>query len=745
MPTRKQIGGQRIWLALAAITVILVLLWGVGDLLTGKAAPIWDATDYYAPFFSLIADHSRAARLLMWDPWIDGGLPDFAEPQIGADSPIILLFGLCARNSFHAFIAYWIAEWIFGAIGMLLLCRHLGSPLWGALIVSLGFLGCGIYTGHGEHTSITYSFSFLPWILWRLDVALLERDWGAACQAGVLWGCSALGGYPQIVILDGFFILFWTIGAVWLKDNRLVSTDVRPLIRKLIMGAVIVALIGIIGTLILSPSYYAFLFETRGLTFRSHGIDKQWAMTNNLPPGAFSSLSSPYLYLLNLPPFRLWPETDVSMSNIYCGMLVIVLAALAVSKLTKWRAMLIVVAGLFLCCSVGSHLPVRGWVYDFVPPTRYFRNPSLFAIYALLIFFVLAAYGARDVAEAWQLSDRRAMLRHAVIACVAGIIGSYSYIYTIHKAGVSSTAGLGSLQTIGAWLVVAIVFAMGFTRVRPTRVLVAALLCLAIYDAASTLYISRPTLYSPAALSWWKEMIARHDGSLDLTSMGWQRDLHPPAFLGAYPNNRNVVIKQATLLNDPALLNRFVDRFGYDPELSRFVTGDQRTWFSDTAVTAPATDQYFESFVACVKRLHAPILLLHNRGQMLDPNVTVSEQSWPVRTKAMVSAAAELVHYGTNRVELRYRAPSDGWLLITDRWAPGWSATVNGKPMEVIPADFIFRAIRVSQGDNTILFRYRSRIYIVLVVISWSTILLSCVIFGTQAVRRRRAALHPAE
>lgn len=133
----------------AAVVIAVVLVIGNLDLVRGKSAPVWDAIDYYAPMFSLVADHAKAGKLLLWNPWINGGSPDFADPQSGANSPIILLLGVLSHDPFKAFVAYWIGLWVFGGLGMLWLLRHLRCPAWGALIVSLGFVSCGFYTGHG--------------------------------------------------------------------------------------------------------------------------------------------------------------------------------------------------------------------------------------------------------------------------------------------------------------------------------------------------------------------------------------------------------------------------------------------------------------------------------------------------------------------------------------------------------------------------------------------------------------------
>src|SRR5580658_6257466 len=82
--------GSRTWIW-AAVLVVVVLFAANGKLLRGKAYPQWDAVDFFGPSFSLVADHVRAHRLLTWNPWSAGGTPDFAEPELGTSSPILLL------------------------------------------------------------------------------------------------------------------------------------------------------------------------------------------------------------------------------------------------------------------------------------------------------------------------------------------------------------------------------------------------------------------------------------------------------------------------------------------------------------------------------------------------------------------------------------------------------------------------------------------------------------------------------
>src|SRR5262249_3943844 len=158
-----------------------------------------DADAFFAPYFILVADHATAGQLLLWDPWTEAGSPMCADPQVGAFSPLVVGLARWAGPTLWGFMFYWFVMWLLGGVGMLLLAWHLGAPSWGAWAAAVGFGLSGFFYGQAQHTSFITSFAFLPWIIWRLDVALPGKP-VAAVEAGALWGLSALSGYPGMVI-----------------------------------------------------------------------------------------------------------------------------------------------------------------------------------------------------------------------------------------------------------------------------------------------------------------------------------------------------------------------------------------------------------------------------------------------------------------------------------------------------------------------------------------------------------------
>ncbi len=672
---------------------------------------------------------------------MNAGSPDCADPQSGASSPVILLFGLLFKSPLDGFVAYWLAFWMFGGLGMLLLCRHLKSPPWGGLIASLGFISCGFYTGHGEHTSILYSFSFLPWIIWRFDLALSRRSYWIMVQAGALWGLSAAGGYPALVILDSIFLTLWAMGRVWFAGSEFPIAEPGQK-KKVVLFAVLgLCLVAVTGTAIMSPGYIGFREYARGYTTRVNALDRQRVLIEHpLPPQALSTFASPFLYLLNWPPYKIWPETDISMGNAYVGALTSCLAIIALFRYSKWRWWLAFIIIIFMSAAAGGHLPVRGWFYDLVPPTRYFRFPSLFSAYGLFGLCILAALATQDLNELASSNPRQRRM-FLIIASAVAIMACWGYfvdLRTVHLqpfgAKLVTTIQVGTevstILLLLVWTSIVAVFLLWWRGLISRRLLAILLVSIAVVDAGSTLKISEPTLYSAASLSWWKVEKARHNASLDLTPNGLTRHLYPSGDLGSYQNDRSVTLREAVFANDTGMVNQFFQPYVNDPTLNQLAIGSDRIWFSADAVRLPVNQEAFAEYTQVSHTLGVPPLVLHSREQMMKPLAAGSTHSgdsqgeWSRSAVPVSPASIDLLAYFPNTLLFRYYASQDGWLLVTDRWARDWHSEVNGKPVEILGANFLFRAVPVTRGENTVRFHYAPKGYVGLLIVSWGTLLL---------------------
>jgi hypothetical protein len=85
-----------------------------------------------------------------------------------------------------------------------------------------------------------------------------------------------------------------------------------------------------------------------------------------------------------------------------------------------------------------------------------------------------------------------------------------------------------------------------------------------------------------------------------------------------------------------------------------------------------------------------------------------NERAGPI-TLGHASPADEVIitGYQPERVELVVRLDTPGWLVLTDAYYPGWQATVDGEPVEIIPANLMFRAVPLPAGEHAVLFEFK--------------------------------------
>ncbi|HSF39165.1 MAG TPA: hypothetical protein VLT87_05180 [Thermoanaerobaculia bacterium] len=733
---------------LATLLAAALFLLSNHLLIRGRARGIWDADSQFFPYQVLVADSARAGHLFYWDPWSNAGLTVFGDPQVGLLSPINRGLGLLAGGTSAGFVLYWLAMWGLGGVGMLLLARHLGAPPWGGFTVAVGFLFCGVYTGNAEHTSWITGFSFLPFVLWRLDAALSGRALRPAVEAGALWGLSALAGYPGFTILTGGLAALWAMGRRLCGGPAPDGPEKRLALPYLLA---VLALMLLVGLLVLWPVYFAFLYEGAGTHGRAEPLPRETAIRGNpVHPGAMATMASPYIVRLKLlHRDDLWPETDVSMCSLYIGAAVpaLALTALLARPRERWRWWLAALALLAVGSALGPVLPLRGWFYDWVHPTRFFRHSAIFRAYVLFLLSILALLGTRDLAAAPREPSSRSWRRFLAVAAgmaAAALAAFLAFFGSEWNQGASATAAAVGWAHLGvAWLGICLAALAGCARrARASGILAPALLAaVAGGDAFLTGALSRVTMINPYDAGRWRDLDRQHSESLELGSFRREACATLPRNEPCTAMSMDQLVTKALVFHSDATAdNDFHLAMVDHPVLLGSAVGTERLWFSAEVARVAPTREAFAAFRGRSEALGAVPLVLHSPEQMLDSRkggkngLREIERLPPARR-----VPARLLSYGPDELSFVAQSPADGWLLVTDRWARSWRAEVNGSPVPLEGGNFLFRAVPVSAGRNRVQLTYEPFGFPEWIAVSWGT-LAAVALTSMAAAWRKRGA-----
>ena len=547
-------------------------------------------------------------------------------------------------------------------------------------------------------------------------------------------GLSALSGYPALTILTGMYICLWAAGrSLWANNVDGSATEVA-LTRRIAQGARTLAIWAATGIVVLSPCFFAFFYEGPGYHSRVGPLSRFWAVqVNALHPGALATLASPYLPLLKFKYPALWNYTDVSSCSIYAGVLVTMFGVLALVRRSEpFRLWVAGIAALNLGCALGIALPLRGWMYDLLPPTRYFRHSSMFRCYFVFSLCVLAIWGLKDLSKNLSLrqSSCRRKLLFIVPAC--GICAACAIMLVTRSVG-SNLRDLPSEEIFRfaiLWTTIfSLAIAMRFlTASMQTRLVIPALILIAVFDGLISRDLSAPIMEVQGrnAEMRWAALDRSHSSAV--SPVQYQRRIEP---CGNPCDKNDQLIDKVPVVNGySAQESWYYQMFLNSPELVRTALGKDRTWFSASAVQLPWTEGCFAEFEKEARAsgqipliVEAPSLLLHPApSAWIWQTSTAGCQTALGHAESLEPISIALLRSEPDALDVSLQAPRDGWVLFTDRWARGWRAKVNGRAVPVFSGNFVFRAVRVKSGANRIEFRFVPNITLAFVVLSWATL-----------------------
>lgn len=104
------------------------------------------------------------------------------------------------------------------------------------------------------------------------------------------------------------------------------------------------------------------------------------------------------------------------------------------------------------------------------------------------------------------------------------------------------------------------------------------------------------------------------------------------------------------------------------------------------------------------------VMLEDPAGAGFPRDVLVSERPPSLPTRKSFFAPAQLSSYDATSARISYSAPDAGYLVFSDSYYPGWKAFLDGQPVPLYRANYLFRAVRAPAGNHTVEFLFEPAI-----------------------------------
>ena len=309
-----------------------------------------------------------ATTLSPWNPYVQLGQYTFANTQFQPFYPPGLLV-LSLFPSTFGYNTFLLLHYALAGLFCYLLCRHFHLDQTSSFFGGLCFLATGFLTGHKGHQAMVTASVWLPLILLFAARHAASGRLRDAALAGLAVSLSLLAGFPQVT-LYGLLL----VAAFWFFRGG----------RRAVVG---LAICGLFAFLLSSLQLFAVadtlpLITRQSLSFTSFS-------ENFLPSANLLGFLVPNVLggLYGVPSYALNGELVEVFT--YCGLAPLLLALLAPRTRDVWFWVAALAVSLFLTLGITA---VQAALFK-VPVYNLFRAPARHLHEAGLALSVLAAYG----------------------------------------------------------------------------------------------------------------------------------------------------------------------------------------------------------------------------------------------------------------------------------------------------------------------------------------------------------------
>ena len=690
----------------------------------------------------------------LWNPYMFGGMPYVGAMHGDIFYPTAFL--RLAMPTDAAMTWGFILHFMLAGFATYAFLRALGLGFFGALVGGIaymlsGWLGSYVTPGHDGKLFVG---AMMPLAFLCLLRGIRDGRNGAWGGLAIIVGLGMLSPHPQVMqymlMGCGIFSIYLAFGAGAESPQRAVA------LRRLgfALGAIVLGFA-------ISAIQYLPVMEYTPFSPRAGGKDYAWATSYSFPMvELFNTVIPQFTGILE----KYWGPNGIHFHSEYVGAAVWLLAVAAFRSKVRTRHVLFlaVFIAFFTLWALGGETPFYQIIYALVPGSKFFRAPSTVFFVANFGIAALAGYGAQGLLV--TAPSRRFLVAAGSVIGVTLILGGTGVLSGMAEslagpdraARAAENAGDLLTGTVRAMAFAALALAVAFLRGRRKLGTVAAgwaLVAVVTLDQVSVLRqywrFSPPAkqLYaSDPTIAYVKKATASSPGRVLDASLGGGAVSHD-VMLG-YDGLMAQGIRQVLGYHGNEL-KRYQDLDG-EAEGRRNV-GNPNFWqianvrflLTDVAETPLPSAKLV---AGPARNASGSMVYLYelpgdNRAAWVAPAMikaadsvtlaTVMDPRFPVHSVAIFNDSADVTgvqltappaaidlpvtvtRYDAGAISLMLAAPAPAGsaLVVSENFYPGWTATVDGKPVTASRAMYSLIGVPLPTGARSVDLRFTSASY----------------------------------
>lgn len=720
------------FLPLVMAIFLVFVFWG--DVILGQTFLYdMDIHTEFLPLQKFMAIASKHGGHGWWNPFSGLGVPLLADGHAGIYYLPHMVFRLFGSDP-SILGLYWAFHLIYCFYFTYKFARLQGIDKQAAYLSAIVFSFSGYLTAITSTFMYALSITHTPALFYFICRCLKKFEISAALLLGLIFSQQYSIGYAPftfntLIALGIYFTLMLE------KKNLRASINVISF----------AALVGLLFSLPQLLPTLEFIFESN----LKEGVSFEYMVSNSLNPKLLLSYIYPLIWgsndSLN---YSYWGQfTDLEQGYFdfdelhnYLGLLplVLVLCATFHAERSKEKRTMIILGAICFILSLGASVPYLYKLLHRLPVFSFFKDPAKWSVHGNFCLSMLAAWGLS------LIDKKRILLIYLLLPVIL------TSVWLIFDPSGQVSLNLLKIQTIPSCRngFAPEIFCHTISSVSPfiqfmiISLLSAVLIFLPLKKSFKSLVVTafifvellliEAPLVPRAESSFYKHHIKTSDHRMvdgvipmEVDTLGLN---HLSGDIGAYyqiptmtvtspfvtkswrhiqkwAEPRGMIdLQRFRSLDALVTLAPFVESMGVgsilnkDGSLTRLENPKPLAYVSYNAELVPEVD-VLNTFLEDCDEANCPEALISADLNLAESNLPYS--------------AAKIIRHSTEKVEIQVISRSAGVLVYLDQFYPGWSATLNGSPVDIQKVNGIFKGVKINAaGPQKVEFEFLPPLYV---------------------------------